>query len=72
MKKLLLLMILASGTVFGQTENSSKATVTVTGSAKVSIIPDMTELDIHLSSVKMNMADATKAIFKSDSRGSLF
>lgn len=63
MKKLFLLFALASGTVFGQTDNaSSKPTVTVNGTAKVSIVPDMTELNIHLSSVKMNMADATKAI----------
>jgi uncharacterized protein YggE len=62
MKKLLLLFVLASGTLFGQTENTSKSTITVNGAAKVSIVPDMTELNIHLSSVKMNMADATKAI----------
>ncbi|MNU92437.1 oxidative stress defense protein [compost metagenome] len=62
MKKLILFLFLTSGTLFGQTENSSKPTVTVNGTAKVSIIPDMTELNIHLSSVKMNMADATKAI----------
>jgi uncharacterized protein len=62
MKKLLLFLVLASGTVFGQTENTSKPTVTVNGTAKVSIVPDMTELNIRLSSVKMNMADATKAI----------
>lgn len=62
MKKLLLFLFLASGTVFGQTESASKPTVTVNGSAKVSVVPDMTELNIHLSSVKMNMADATKAI----------
>jgi uncharacterized protein len=63
MKKLLLLMVLASGTVFGQTDQKpSKSTVTVNGTSKVSIIPDMTELNIHVSSLKMNMADATKAI----------
>lgn len=63
MKKFLLsLLILASGTVFGQTENTAKPTVTVNGTAKVSVVPDMTELNIYLSSVKMNMADATKAI----------
>ena len=63
MKKLLIFAVLASGTLFGQTDNTtSKPTVTVNGAAKVSIIPDMTELDIHLSSVKMNMTDATKAI----------
>jgi len=62
MKKLLLFLVLASGTVFGQAENTSKSTITVNGAAKVSIVPDMTELNIHLSSVKMNMADATKAI----------
>lgn len=62
MKKLLLFLVLASGTVFGQTENASKSTVTVNGAARVSIVPDMTELNIYLSSVKMNMADATKTI----------
>ncbi|AEA45763.1 SIMPL domain-containing protein [Fluviicola taffensis] len=63
MKKLLLVLALVSGTVFGQTEQqNSKPTVTVNGTAKVSIIPDMTELNIHVSSLKMNMADATKAI----------
>jgi len=62
MKKLLLFLVLASGTVFGQTDNTSKPTITVNGAAKVSVVPDMTVLNIHLSSVKMNMADATKAI----------
>jgi uncharacterized protein len=63
MKKLLLLFVLASGTVFGQTDQQpSKSTVTVNGISKVSIIPDMTELNIPISSLKMNMADATKAI----------
>lgn len=62
MKKFLLFLFLASGTVFGQAESTSKSTVTVNGTAKVSIVPDMAELNIHLSSVKMNMADATKAI----------
>ena len=62
MKKLLLIFALTAGTVFGQTDNASKPTITVNGAAKVSIVPDMTELNIHLSSVKMNMADATKAI----------
>ncbi|MCE3294571.1 MAG: hypothetical protein K0R65_285 [Crocinitomicaceae bacterium] len=62
MKKLLLFLVLASGTVLGQAENTSKPTVTVNGSAKASVVPDMTELNIHLSSVRMNMADATKAI----------
>lgn len=62
MKKLLLFLALASGTVFAQTENSIKPTVTVTGTSKVSVVPDMTELNIHLSSVKMNMGDATKAV----------
>nr|WP_294859720.1 SIMPL domain-containing protein [uncultured Fluviicola sp.] len=63
MKKLLLVMVLASGTLFGQTDpQTSKPTVTVNGSSKVSIVPDMTELNIHVSSLKMNMADATKAI----------
>lgn len=63
MKKLLLLLVLASGTVFGQTDQqTSKATVTVNGTSKVSIVPDMTELNIHVSSIKMNMADATNAI----------
>jgi uncharacterized protein len=58
----LFVIALASGTVFGQTENTSKPTVTVNGVAKASVVPDMTELNIHLSSVKMDMADATKAI----------
>jgi uncharacterized protein YggE len=58
----LLFLVLASGTVFGQADNTSKPTITVNGSAKVSIVPDMTELNIHLSSVKMKMEDATKAI----------
>ncbi|MNJ83514.1 oxidative stress defense protein [compost metagenome] len=62
MKKLILFLFLTSGTLFGQTENASKPTVTVNGTSKGSIVPDMTELNIHLSSVKMNMADATKAI----------
>lgn len=57
-----LLLLLTSGTLFGQAENASRPTVTVNGTAKGSIVPDMTELNIHLSSVKMNMADATKAI----------
>ncbi len=57
------MMVLASGTVFGQTDQqTSKATVTVNGTAKVFVTPDMTELNIHLSSLKLNMADATKAI----------
>ncbi|MDF3025982.1 MAG: hypothetical protein K0S23_289 [Fluviicola sp.] len=63
MKKLLLLLVLASGTLFGQTDQqTSKATVTVNGTAKVFVTPDMTELNIHVSSIKMNMGDATKAI----------
>lgn len=63
MKKLLLIFVLASGTLFGQTDQqTSKSTVTVNGTSKVSITPDMTELNIHVSSIKMNMADATKAI----------
>ncbi len=63
MKKLFLLLVLVSGTVFGQTDQqTSKATVTVNGTSKISVIPDMTELNIHVSSLKMNMADATKAI----------
>jgi uncharacterized protein YggE len=63
MKKFLLMMVLASGTLFGQTDqHASKSTVTVNGAAKVFVTPDMTELNIHLSSLKLNMADATKAI----------
>lgn len=63
MKKLLLICVLASGTIFGQTDQqNSKPTVTVNGTSKVYITPDMTELNIHVSSLKMNMADATKAI----------
>ena len=62
MKKLLLILVLTSGTLFGQTENTTKPTITVNGTAKGSVVPDMTELNIHLSSVKMTMADATKAI----------
>lgn len=63
MKKLLFLVVLVSGTVFGQTDpQTSKATVTVNGTSKVSIVPDMTELNLHVSSIKMNMADATKAV----------
>ncbi len=63
LRKLCFLFIfLTSGTLFGQTENTSKPTVHVNGTSKVTIVPDMTELNIHLSSVKMNMADATKAI----------
>lgn len=63
MKKLLLICVLASGTVFGQTDQQHlKPTVTVNGTSKVYITPDMTELNIHISSLKMNMADATKAI----------
>lgn len=63
MKKVLVMMILVSGTLFGQTDQqTSKPTVTVNGTSKVSILPDMTEVNIHVSSVKMNMADATKAI----------
>ena len=63
MKKLLLICVLASGTVFGQTDQTpSKPTVTVNGTSKVYITPDMTELNIHVSSLKMDMADATKAI----------
>lgn len=63
MKKLLLVFVLASGTIFGQTDQqTSKPTVAVNGTAKVFVTPDMTELNIHVSSIKMNMADATKAI----------
>jgi len=62
MKKVLLMMVLVSGTLFGQTDQTSKPSVSVTGSSKALVVPDMTELNIHLSSVKMNMADATKAI----------
>ncbi len=63
MKKLLLVLALASGTAFGQTDQqTSKSTVTVNGTSKISITPDMTELNIHVSSLKMNMADATKTI----------
>lgn len=63
MKKLLLVLVLASGTVFGQTDqHPSKSTISVNGTSKVSIIPDMTELNIHVSSLKMNMADATKTL----------
>lgn len=58
----LFVLTLASGAVFGQTDNTAKPTVTVSGTAKASVVPDMTELNIHLSSVKMDMADATKAI----------
>lgn len=64
MKKLLLIWVLASGAVFGQMEiaNTSKPVISVNGSSNMFVVPDMTELDIHLSSVKMNMSDATKAI----------
>ena len=63
MKKLLAIMVLASGTLFGQTDqNSSKATVSVVGNSKVYVMPDMTELNIHVSSLKMNMGDATKDV----------
>jgi uncharacterized protein len=62
MKKLLFAFVLVSGTLFGQADHTSKPTVTVNGAAKGYVVPDMTELNIHLSSVKMNMADATKAI----------
>ncbi len=62
MKKFLLMLLLGTGTVFGQADNNAKSTITVNGTAKNSIVPDMTELNIHVSSVKMNMADATKAI----------
>lgn len=63
MKKVLLMMVLVSGTLFGQTDQlTSKPSVSVTGSSKILVVPDMTELNIHLSSVKMNMGDATKAI----------
>ncbi len=63
MKKLLLICVLVSGTVFGQTDQqNSKPTITVNGTSKMFIVPDMTELNIHVSSLKMNMADATKAI----------
>ncbi|WP_343632704.1 SIMPL domain-containing protein [Fluviicola sp.] len=63
MKKLLLILALASGTVYGQTDQQpSKSTISVNGTSKVSIIPDMTELNIHVSSLKMNMADATKTL----------
>lgn len=63
MKKLLFLVVLISGTVFGQTDpQTSKSTITVNGTSKVSIVPDMTELNLHVSSIKMNMADATKAV----------
>lgn len=57
-----LFLVLLSGAVFGQTENNSKPTITVNGTAKGFVVPDMTELNIHLLSVKMDMADATKAI----------
>lgn len=57
-----LLLFLVSGMAFGQTENTSKSVITVNGTAKTSVIPDMTALNIHLSVVKMNMADAAKAI----------
>ncbi len=62
MKKLLLGFALICGTVFAQTENTTKASVTVNGFAKAQVVPDMTELNIRLSAVKLNMADATKAI----------
>lgn len=64
MRKLLLICVLASGAVFGQMEiaNTSKPVISVNGSSNMFVVPDMTELDIHLSSVKMNMSDATKAI----------
>lgn len=63
MKTLLLILVLASGIAFGQAEQQSyKPTVTVNGTSKGSVIPDMTQLNIHLSSLKMNMADATKAL----------
>lgn len=63
MKKLLLVMVLASGTLFGQTDQTtSKSTVTVNGTSKVYVTPDMTELNIHVSSLKMDIAEATKAI----------
>lgn len=63
MKKLFLLLVLVSGTVFGQTDpQTSKSTVTVNGTSKVFITPDMTELNIPISALKMTMADATKAI----------
>lgn len=63
MKKLLLVCILAAGTVFGQTDQTtSRPTVTVSGTSKVFVTPDMTELNIHVSALKMNMADATKTI----------
>lgn len=63
MKKLLLVFVLASGTLLAQTDQqSTKPTVTVNGTSKIFVTPDMTELNIHVSSLKMNMADATKAI----------
>lgn len=63
MKNFLLIIVLVSGTLFGQTDQqTSKATITVNGTSKLSIIPDMAELSIQVSSTKMNMAEATKAI----------
>lgn len=61
MKTLLFILALTSTTVFAQTENT-RHTITVNGTAKAYVVPDMTELNIHLSSLKMNMADATTAI----------
>ena len=63
MKKLLLVFVLASGTIFAQTDHTtSKPTVTVNGTSKVYVTPDMTELNIPISLIRMNMGDATKAI----------
>lgn len=62
MKKILLFLALISGTAFGQTEINIKPHISVAGTAKTQVVPDMTQLSIHISVVKMKMADATKTL----------
>lgn len=63
MNKFLLMVFLVSGSLYAQTEQTTqKPVISVNGTSKISIVPDMTEVNIHVSSLKMTMTEATKSV----------
>jgi len=63
MKKITaILLLFVSLTVFGQGQQPEKPTLSVTGSARVSVKPDLGILNILVSEVKPKMTDAIKAL----------
>lgn len=63
MKHIFAMLLLVSGSLFGQTEpTSSKGTISVNGTASTWVTPDMTLLNIQVSALKMSMNDATKSV----------